>query len=336
MKMILIDSGTTNSRLRLVDKSQNEVIDILKIKVGVRNTAIEGNNNNLKKQLTKGINALLTNNNLNANSISYIVASGMITSNLGIYEVPHILSPASLQDFVKHSVVVNLNDFYNIPCIFVPGMTNNVPDDNKGFLDILNDHDVMRGEEVESFGLLKQIDVQGSGLIVLPGSHTKYVIVDEHKSLTSSISTLGGEVLQALQKETILSNSLDSSLVQEVNTDMLKKGFESTRKYGLTRTLYHIRLIDLFSELSKNDRANYFVGAILHDDIKTLSDSIKDANLQWIIVGGSNPLREAFVHLLSAISIAKEVIEATDEQVEHSLVEGARDIASEYITLHTK
>lgn len=335
MKMVFIDSGTTNSRLRLVDSSKNIVEDIIKIKIGVRNTAIEGNNNHLKKQLTKAIKELLQSNKLRAMDISYIIASGMITSNLGIYEIPHIPSPAGLQDFVRNSVVVKLEEFLDIPCIFVPGMTNNVFGNQKtDMIDIINKYDVMRGEEVESLGLRKHLDVQGSGVIVLPGSHTKYVTIDENKLLTSCISTVGGELLQAIQKETILSKSLEKSLIKEMDIRMLKKGYESAHKYGLTRTLYHIRLIDLFSDVDDNARANYFVGAVIHDDIKALMQSIDEKYIKWVIVGGSNPLRQAFVYLFKVSSLGGEVMEATDEQVEHSFIEGAQDIATEYISLY--
>src|SRR5699024_8056402 len=136
---------------------------------------------------------------------------------------------------------------------------------------------------------LKQFEMEGKGVVVLPGSHTKYVTVDEHKALTSSISTLGGELLQAIQKETILSRSLDNTLIKEVDCHMLEKGFAFSRKYGLTRTLYGIRLIDLFSDSNENERANFFVGAVIHEDISALFQSVRKDDVQWIIVGGTSP-----------------------------------------------
>ena len=64
VKVILIDSGTTNSRLRLYDKTTNKVLDTEKIRIGVRDTAITGSNNNLKAQLKIGIERLLSRNQL--------------------------------------------------------------------------------------------------------------------------------------------------------------------------------------------------------------------------------------------------------------------------------
>lgn len=330
VKVILIDSGTTNSRLRLYDKTTCQVLDSEKIRVGVRDTAISGSNTNLKAQLKKGIERLLTRNQLSPSDIAYIVASGMITSNLGIFEVPHVTSPAGICDFAKHSKLTKLEEFQNIPCVFIPGMKNSVAlMGSEDFVSSINDFDVMRGEEVESFGLLKQFDVEGKGIIVLPGSHTKFVAVGENKDLKYCLSTLGGETLQAIQKETILSNSLDSCLIGNIDEKMLEYGYEAAKKHGLTRTFYHIRLLDLFSELDENQRANYFAGSVIYNDLQALSQSMEKMDgIEWMIVGGSNPLRNAFTHLLRYMNNKWKIIEADDRQVEYSLVFGANEILS--------
>lgn len=331
MKTILIDSGTTNSRLRLVDRGSSEILDQLKINIGVRNTAIDGHNEQLKSGLKDAIEKILERNSLASKDIRYMVASGMITSDLGVHEVPHITSPASFDDFARKSVVIKLEEFFSIPCIFVPGMKNNTEDISDS-LAFINDYDVMRGEEVETIGLLKQIEVQGNGIMVLPGSHTKYVAVDNQKNLQSCLSTLGGEILHAIQKETILSKSLTTSLVEEIDIEMLEKGYEASKKYGFTRSFYHIRLLQMFSTLNENQRANYFVGAVIHDDIKALMQTTEHNEVDWIIVGGSDPLRKVFVHLLKYLGNGWRIIEANDQQVAASMVFGAQEVVSVYLT----
>lgn len=328
MYCILIDSGTTNSRIRLVEEATSLIKDSEKVKVGVRNTAIEGNSGSLKLHLKEGLRTLLQRNFILPKDINYIVASGMITSNLGIYEVPHVIGPAQVNDFVEQSKVIIIEDFFNIPCIFVPGLSNqSISKDT--LVDEINQMDVMRGEEVESIGIMKQLQLSGKGIIVLPGSHTKFVIVDANQSIVSCLSTLGGEILMALQRETILSNSLSSNLVEEVDKELLTKGFNAAKEYGLTRSFYHVRLLQLFSNLSENQRANYFVGAVIHDDIRSLLQTVGNIeDMEWIVVGGSNPLRGIFSFLLSQMNENWKVIEATDDQVENSLVLGAQEIAN--------
>ncbi|RWR12149.1 2-dehydro-3-deoxygalactonokinase [Siminovitchia fortis] len=327
MFAILIDTGTTNSRIRLVDNRNNLIRDSENFRIGVRNTAIDGHNKKLKEAIHERIGQILNRNGLDANEISYIVASGMITSNLGLYEVPHVKGPITIEELADFSKVICLEELYNIPCVFVPGMSNSVSYNEKN-LDFINHFDVMRGEEVESVGLIKQLNLKGKGILVLPGSHTKFVIIDENQTISTCLSTLAGETLMAIQRETILSDSLNSSLIESIDEEILLKGFEAARTYGLTRSFYHIRLLQLFSNLDENACANYFVGAVLAADIQSLLATIPDVNkVNWIAVGGNNPLRQAFVFLLGFSGPEWSVIEATDQQVEYSMVYGAQEIA---------
>jgi 2-dehydro-3-deoxygalactonokinase len=335
MNVILIDSGTTNSRIRLVDENEKAVKDVVKKRVGVRNTAMDGVNTRLKTAIQEGIHEILQQNELSKQDIRYIVASGMITSNLGLVEVPHISGPASLNDFVHHSKVVNgAEEFGGIPCILVPGLKNPIGPQEEEPHHYINGFDVMRGEEVETFGMLEQFPVSGRGVMVLPGSHTKFVEVLEDQRIGSCLSTLGGEVLHAVQKETILSNSLSDVLIESLDYHMLLQGYQSASKVGLTRSFYQIRLLQLFTELNENERANYLVGAVLYNDIKALVSTFDSLPTNWMIVGGAYPLRKAFTYLLRHSYPGREILEASDEQVESAVVLGAQEIASRYVAIN--
>jgi 2-dehydro-3-deoxygalactonokinase len=327
MYYLAIDTGTTNSRIRLLLTSKDEIIDRIKIPIGVKSTAISGNKQQLKTELSKGVHDLLQRHNLSKECVEYIVAAGMITSNLGLYEIPHVRGPSKKEDFARASKLTYFDEFFGIPCILIPGMKNNVQHIDKNNSIIINDYDIMRGEEVETLGLLQNIHTSGKGLMVLPGSHTKYVFVD-NDSLSHCMSTLGGEMLSALRKETILADSLDEGLVQIIDYEMLEQGFNATLETGLTRSLFHIRLLQMFSNVDSNARANYFVGAMIASDLHVLekaSDNFNDIN--WIVVGGSNPLRRSFTFLLRKRTPNIHVIEADDDQVELSTVLGAKKIA---------
>ncbi|MCL7746815.1 2-dehydro-3-deoxygalactonokinase [Halalkalibacter alkaliphilus] len=333
MYVILIDSGTTNTRIRLVSYDYH-VVDAIKLKVGVRNSAIDGRNDRLKREIHSGIKEIINKNQLTPKQVTFIVASGMITSNLGLYEVPHITAPAKINDFIKNAKVIQSNEFLQIPCLFIPGLKNQA---NELFIDSLQDideMDVMRGEEVEALGLLKQLSPKGKGIMVLPGSHTKYLLIDENQSFLSSCTTLGGEVIQAIRSNTILSSSLGERLLETVDLTSLLAGFRSAKKVGLTRSFFHIRLLQLSSNLTENERANYYVGAVLQSDIAALDSFIKDRHeIDWMIVGGASPLRRAFVHVLKTEYREIDIIEADDSQAELSLVHGAMELGKNYFEM---
>jgi len=314
MYIMTIDAGTTNSRIYLINPESNELLDVVKLNVGVKNTAITGSTDTLKKELSSGIKEILERNKATAEDVSFMAAAGMITSNLGLVEVPHLPSPCTLDDFSTASVVKSLPEFFNIPCIFIPGMKNGPHLSS----------DIMRGEEVETFGLIEQLELKGKGILILPGSHTKYVVVEDNV-LQSCLSTISGEMLYAIQKDTILSSSLSKDLVKTTDYEALMEGFHASRNSGLVRALYQVRLLQLFAKMDENQRANFFVGAVLGSDLQAMGTLFEEIEPDWIVVGGSNPLREAFVYLLHYLQYPN-VIEASDEQVKMSTIIGAAAI----------
>ena len=80
---ITIDGGTTNTRCILWNSSRQR-IDEQKREVGVRNTAIDGNNSKLKNAVKECLEQLLEDHSLTYDNINHIIASGMFN---GIFEV---------------------------------------------------------------------------------------------------------------------------------------------------------------------------------------------------------------------------------------------------------
>ncbi|MEB3102464.1 2-dehydro-3-deoxygalactonokinase [Ferviditalea candida] len=326
--VITIDSGTTNSRIRLIDAGEFKVVDTVKVSVGVRSTAIEGNNNSLREGIAEGIKEIIDRNGRIPEDIRYIAASGMITSNLGLYEVPHFYGAAGAEEFAKHSRIERIPEFLNIPAIFVPGFKNQTAVSGDA-VNMTNEFDIMRGEEVETLGLLEQMNLKGPGMMILPGSHTKFVMVNDRSQIIACLSTLGGEILDAVSKHTILAKSLEKQLIGQVEKEALMNGFSWGQRAGLSRSLFHIRLLDLFSDMTRNQRANYMTGSVIASDLQAMEEFLRmqsSPKLDWIVIGGSNPLRKAFAYLLETTNFAG-VVEATDEQVELSTVIGSIKIA---------
>ncbi|MCG7331898.1 2-dehydro-3-deoxygalactonokinase [Salinicoccus roseus] len=319
MYVMLIDSGTTNTRIRIVNEESKKIAGSLKLEVGVKNSAMDKNNTTLKQAIQHGVKEVLSENTLSNSDINYIIASGMITSNLGLKEVSHIVAPAKISDFASG---IEKDEINGIDCYFIPGMKNKRLNES-AIIEEVKDMDIMRGEEVEVFGLLEQIEVEGKGLIILPGSHTKFVMVNEKKELLSCFSTLGGELMQAVQSNTILSSSLKGGLIKEIEVDFLKKGYYKTKEEGLTRSLFGVRLLDLYTNTSENQRANYMLGSIFHEDIQALKFYLNNENVDWMIIGGSEILKESMSHLLEMEFKNKTILKGTKKEVEKSYIIGS-------------
>ncbi len=84
----------------------------------------------------------------------------------------------------------------------------------------------------------------------------------------------------------------------------------------------------MFSQLSENERANYFVGAVISEDLKALCELNDLHEINWVIIGGSSPLRSAFAKLVKEINTRWRIFESSDEQMEKALVIGAQQIST--------
>ena len=295
--IITIDGGTTNTRCILWDRNRNKVAEESR-QVGVRNTAIDGNNNRLKMAVKECLENLLHINGLEYEQISKIIASGMITSEVGIVEIPHLKAPAGLEELARAVVPVQLKEICPLPINFIPGIKNAVdPVD----LDNYEAMDIMRGEEVESIAVVDACFQGRPMLLVLPGSHNKFVYVNEDRKIEGCLTSVSGELLASITNDTILSKSVGHKFVNENSYDKkwLLEGYKNARKTGLGRACFSARILNLFMEKNPEKIANYILGASLQGDIMAIcnSDAIKVGKDTDIVVCGKNPLKQALVDI---------------------------------------
>ena len=87
MYIATLDCGTTNTRLYIVDENAN-VLTRTSQKVGVRDTAISGSNQVLKDGIRDVFQRAVAEAGISPSDIRCILSSGMITSELGLVEIP--------------------------------------------------------------------------------------------------------------------------------------------------------------------------------------------------------------------------------------------------------
>ena len=168
--ILTIDTGTTNTRVTLLGGGYAKVCEA-KREAGVRNTAIDGNNTQLKNAVRDCIDEVLIKSGISYDNVKCILASGMITSNVGLVEIPHLTAPVGIENLVRATRAVELPDI-PLPIHFIPGVKNN---QDKVDLKNFESMDIMRGEEVESVSLIERYYTGAPLLIVLPGSHNKFI-----------------------------------------------------------------------------------------------------------------------------------------------------------------
>ncbi|MDF2889884.1 MAG: 2-dehydro-3-deoxygalactonokinase [Clostridia bacterium] len=289
--VITIDAGTTNTRATMW---QNDVAVVKASRgVGVRNTAIDGNNMKLKAAVKEVIKEVLSERGIVLEDINYILASGMITSNVGLVEIPHLFAPVGIDELAKGMQMHYLPDVVDKCIWFIPGVKNNV---REVTLENCEGMDIMRGEEVETIGLIERLGQKGPALIILPGSHSKFVSIDKGGKITGCLTSLAGELLSVITTNTLIASSVENSLVKQFNKHMVVEGFKNGKNVGINRTIFTVRIIDQFTDYSANDKANFLLGVVLSADIIAINNSSAlsvNADSK-VIIAGKDVLRDAF------------------------------------------
>lgn len=288
---ITVDGGTTNTRIRFVQN--NTVTAQAALPVGARICAQDCAA--YRTQLINVITDLLAFNGISQSQVCALLASGMLTSELGLCPLPHIDAPAGV--FELHRAMHRADAFpLSFPCYFMPGVR------------ILGDSplesDVMRGEECEFFGLFDQMEREA--VCVLPGSHTKHIYADAQGRISTFQTFLTGELLDALCRHTVLASSL-SALPDALDRDALLLGYDHAVQHGLNRVLFQGRIRAALFAQEQIPLFSYLLGAVLQADVDALH-----ACERPVYIGGRAQLRHAFYTLLKERCACR--VTALDEQ----------------------
>lgn len=304
---ITIDGGTTNTRCILWDSRRVKIAEQAR-EIGVRNTAIDGDNHRLKSAVKDCLEQLLSEQNLTFRDVKHVIASGMITSDVGIVEVPHLTAPADLEKIARSTVSILLPEIFPIPIHFIPGIKNAT---SPVTLENYETMDIMRGEEVESFALIHRFHNGSPMLLVLPGSHNKFVSVNRQKEITGCLTSISGELLSAITNDTILAKSVNHSFVkpEEYDREWLLRGYRNARDTGLGRACFSGRILHLFAEKDTSKIANYILGAVLQGDVTAVrhSRALSVSRDTMVVVCGKAPLQKALTDIFAFENMFAEI-----------------------------
>jgi len=216
-----------------------------------------------------------------------VILSGMIGSRQGWFEVPYLNLPAKLSD-IANALVNHPND----PAVhFVPGLAQ----DPAG-----QAPDVMRGEETQIVGAIE--DGAGRHLLIMPGTHSKWVLVDD-RQITWFSTFMTGELFSILKNHSILGRLMAEDDGHH-DAGSFKQGLlaAETLPGGLLQRLFSVRTLGLFERLPENGIADYLSGLLIGSEMNEALGNIEDPrNRLSITVIGASLLAERY---LSAIAHA--------------------------------
>jgi 2-dehydro-3-deoxygalactonokinase len=327
IRAIALDGGTTNTRARWIENGR--VVATARRPVGVRDTVLSDLNAGAQERplMSAAREAIAE---VARSEPELIVAAGMLTSDLGLVAVPHVLAPAGIDELAAAVVVRTIPAVAPQPIHFVPGVRTPPGDGPDGWMS----GDVMRGEECETLGALTELRMRGmlelnqqSVIFVWPGSHTKVVEIDGRGRIIRSHTSLGGELIDAVSRHTLLAASLPACLPESFDLAAVEAGAATAAREGIARAAFLVRIAMLQGTLSPEDRAAFWVGAVVGDDAAHLVRHPVFMPDRPVWVGGRKPLRALYTGFLGRLHRGP-VLALDDDLADSASALGALEIAS--------
>lgn len=212
---------------------------------------------------------------------------GMVGSRNGWVETPYVRCPADLN--ALRAGVMKLES-QGMPVSIVPGLSCDNP---------LDAPDVMRGEETQIFGALAQMPALTSGrqLFALPGTHTKWVVV-EGGTIKHFLTSLTGELFALLRDHSVLLKA--GGTATESSPEGFMRGLTrqaSLNKAALTHLLFETRSRQLLEDVSKTDAMGFLSGLLIGSDVSGALQWFGDASK--VVLIGDPRLTELYAQALA-------------------------------------
>lgn len=227
-----------------------------------------------------------------------VLICGMAGARQGWLEAPYLDAPADLGTLARGAVRPDMPGAQFAASI-LPGVCQRE----------VGAEDVMRGEETQLLGLSALIP-GFSGLVIMPGTHSKWALLDG-TTLSRFSSAMTGELFELLRVHSVLRHSLGGELEGE-ERDI---GFDAGLALGLdkperlTATLFKVRAGALLSGRSPAWCAGFLSGLLIGAEIGGQRNWIGSAEIPLI---GSVGLCSLYQGALARLGAKSRIVDATD------------------------
>lgn len=210
------------------------------------------------------------------------LACGMIGSRQGWREVPYAQCPARARDLVAGLLALDT------AC----GTLHLVP----GVLDAGALPNVLRGEETQVFGALQLApELRDNALLVLPGTHSKWVTVRDG-AISHFATHMTGELFAVLRDHSILGRPAREQ-GSERSDDAFHRGLDAARHSaaeGVSGRLFSTRSLLLTERLSAQASLDYLSGLLIGEELRSVLASLDQAACPPLVLIGDAQLCERY------------------------------------------
>ncbi len=244
---IAIDWGTSNLRASLLN-SKGEVLDKRRKNLGI----LEVKDGTFAAELDNICGEWLTDHQ----NIP-VLMSGMVGSKQGWVETPYLPAPCDLKALINAMTIVpNTNDTVHI----MPGIRayskSGIPE-------------IMRGEETQIGGVIIRHGVK-DGIFCIPGTHSKWVLVDNGQIETFA-TFMTGELFSVMKKHSILGRLMKK--VDNFDPEAFKNGLaRANDPGGILHHLFSVRTLGILEKMETTSLASFLSGQLIGSELRGVQE----------------------------------------------------------------
>ncbi len=221
-----------------------------------------------------------------------VYASGMIGSNIGWASVPYANAPAGASDLKAAALATSMGE---VSVHILPGVSCRRRDGKP---------DVLRGEEVELIGLARL--TRRDGLVVLPGAHTKWALLEGGR-IREFFTSMSGEMFDRLTAAGLLASVVEGEAQDGAAfLDGIRAARE--RRLSLGTLLFGARARVMQGDLPKSETASYLRGLLIGAEIGDALELYPKLAEQPVPLVGNAALCALYASGLAASGIASEIV----------------------------
>ncbi|UBM59351.1 2-dehydro-3-deoxygalactonokinase [Marinilongibacter aquaticus] len=243
-----------------------------------------------------------------------IVASGMISSSIGMQELPYADLPFPLSYSGLNTLTFEPNELLNNPLTIVSGLKDA--------------NDVMRGEEVQLLGLSTILpnELSKSALVILPGTHSKHCMV-ECDQLVSFQTYMTGELYQLLVEHSILNNSVFNETFTEwsqATSSAFKRGVLKAGVGNILSDLFKVRTNFLLEQMDKKANAMFLSGLLIGEELSNLKNLPEQYQ---IILCGGDKLGVFYAKAIETLGLGYRTISLPEDIITRVTIAGQVEVS---------
>jgi 2-dehydro-3-deoxygalactonokinase len=291
-KFISCDWGTSNLRLRLVDKDSRRVLKEIATNEGIAPLYHSWKNEPAGADrffyylsvLKKHIDPWKDEDGSSLQNVPVLI-SGMASSTIGIAELAYAPMPMRADGSGLLVKKIDSSIAFTFPVFIISGSCTAV--------------DVMRGEET----LLAGCDTKPgkTELFLFPGTHSKHVMVKD--GIANSVTTyMTGEFFALLSRQSILSASVEEP-DHETDEGFFAKGITDGSEMNLLNSVFRVRVNHLLKKMTTAENFHYLSGLLIGAELA----AVKEKHIDLITVVAGDTLMSKYMAGLKLLEPGKKI-----------------------------